>query len=132
MHKFLRKSFFRGVTLRSHRIFALIFNFVIFSSYFAFLKMFIKQINITGYRSYDQLTTIDNLSPKHNVVVGRNGSGKSNFFSAIQFVLSSEYNTLNQDARNNLLHEGTGARATSAKVEIVFDNTLRRLPSVRL
>jgi structural maintenance of chromosome 3 (chondroitin sulfate proteoglycan 6) len=70
------------------------------------------------------------LSPKHNVVVGRNGSGKSNFFYAIQFVLSNEFNTLTQDARNNLLHEGTGTRATNAKVEIVFDNSYRRLPSV--
>lgn len=92
--------------------------------------MYIKEINITGFRSYDQQTSISDLSPKHNVVVGRNGSGKSNFFFAIQFVLSNEFNTLNQDARNNLLHEGTGSRATSAKVEIVFDNSMRRLPSV--
>jgi structural maintenance of chromosome 3 (chondroitin sulfate proteoglycan 6) len=45
-------------------------------------------------------------------------------------VLSNEFNTLNQDQRNNLLHEGTGARAALARVEIIFDNTLRRLPSV--
>ena len=36
-------------------------------------------------------------SSKHNVIVGRNGSGKSNFFDAIQFVLvSSRFNTLRQ------------------------------------
>ena len=92
--------------------------------------MYIREINITGYRSYKELTTIGNFSPKHNVVVGRNGSGKSNFFSAIQFVLSNEFNTLNQDQRNNLLHEGTGTRAQTAKVEIVFDNSDHRLPSV--
>ncbi|CAD5211976.1 unnamed protein product [Bursaphelenchus okinawaensis] len=91
--------------------------------------MFIKEINITGFRSYKELTTIKDFSPKHNVVVGRNGSGKSNFFFAIQFVLSNEFNNLNQEQRNNLLHEGTGQRAPYARVEIVFDNTLRRLPS---
>lgn len=92
--------------------------------------MFIREINITGFRSYSDLTAISDLSPKHNVVVGRNGSGKSNFFLAIQFVLSNDFNSLNQEQRNNMLHEGTGTRASSAKVEIVFDNSFRRLPSV--
>ncbi|CAD5216498.1 unnamed protein product [Bursaphelenchus xylophilus] len=91
--------------------------------------MHIKEINITGFRSYKELTTIKDFSPKHNVVVGRNGSGKSNFFYAIQFVLSNEFNNLNQEQRNNLLHEGTGQRAPYARVEIVFDNSFHRLPS---
>ncbi|KAI6242798.1 Structural maintenance of chromosomes protein [Aphelenchoides fujianensis] len=91
--------------------------------------MYIREINITGFRSYFELTSITDLSRKHNVVVGRNGSGKSNFFYAIQFVLSNEFNNLNQEQRNNLLHEGTGQRVAQAKVEIVFDNSLHRLPS---
>lgn len=61
--------------------------------------------------------------------MGRNGSGKSNFFYAIQFVLSSEYSHLSQEQRHNILHEGTGNRSTLAKVEIVFDNSDRRIPS---
>ncbi|KAI6188353.1 Structural maintenance of chromosomes protein [Aphelenchoides besseyi] len=91
--------------------------------------MYIREINITGFRSYNELTSVTEFSPKHNVVVGRNGSGKSNFFYAIQFVLSNEFNNLNQEQRNNLLHEGTGQRVQLAKVEIVFDNSLHRLPS---
>uniref|UniRef100_A0A915E1F9 RecF/RecN/SMC N-terminal domain-containing protein n=1 Tax=Ditylenchus dipsaci TaxID=166011 RepID=A0A915E1F9_9BILA len=68
--------------------------------------MFIKEINITGFRSYRDTTSVNNFSPKHNVVVvGRNGSGKSNFFYAIQFVLSNEYSHLNQEQRHNILHE---------------------------
>jgi structural maintenance of chromosome 3 (chondroitin sulfate proteoglycan 6) len=47
------------------------------------------------------------LSPHHNVIVGRNGSGKSNFFNAIQFVLlAPKFASLRQEDRQNLLHEG--------------------------
>jgi structural maintenance of chromosome 3 (chondroitin sulfate proteoglycan 6) len=67
-------------------------------------------------------------SPQHNIVVGRNGSGKSNFFSAIQFVLSDDYNNLRTDQRTALLHEGTGPRVISSYVELIFDNKDKRLP----
>jgi structural maintenance of chromosome 3 (chondroitin sulfate proteoglycan 6) len=62
------------------------------------------------------------------VVVGRNGQGKSNFFDAIQFVLASQrFNTLRQEERQQLLHEGVGANMMSAFVEIVFDNSDGRM-----
>lgn len=61
-------------------------------------------------------------------LVGRNGSGKSNFFYAIQFVLSDEFSHLRAEERQGLLHEGTGARIISAYVDIIFDNTDNRLP----
>jgi structural maintenance of chromosome 3 (chondroitin sulfate proteoglycan 6) len=38
------------------------------------------------------------------VVVGRNGSGKSNFFAAIRFVLNDAYTKLGQEERQALLH----------------------------
>ncbi|KAG9771389.1 hypothetical protein KCU75_g7714, partial [Aureobasidium melanogenum] len=53
--------------------------------------MHIKQIIIQGFKSYKDQTVIEPFSPKHNVIVGRNGSGKSNFFAAIRFVLSDAY-----------------------------------------
>ncbi|XP_007939794.1 structural maintenance of chromosomes protein 3 [Orycteropus afer afer] len=59
---------------------------------------------------------------------GRNGSGKSNFFYAIQFVLSDEFSHLRPEQRLALLHEGTGPRVISAFVEIIFDNSDNRLP----
>ena len=46
-------------------------------------------------------------SPEHNVIVGRNGSGKSNLFNAIQFVLiAPKFANLRQEERQSLLHEG--------------------------
>jgi structural maintenance of chromosome 3 (chondroitin sulfate proteoglycan 6) len=93
--------------------------------------MYIKQVTIQGFRSYRDSTGCEQFSKKHNLVVGRNGSGKSNFFTAIQFVLSDEFNNLRAEQRVNLLHEGTGPRVISAMVEIVFDNSDRRLPIQR-
>lgn len=90
--------------------------------------MYIKQIIIQGFRSYRDQIAVEPFSPRHNVVVGRNGSGKSNFFYAIQFVLSDDYSHLSAEERQQLLHEGTGQRTLSAFVEIVFDNSDNRLP----
>ena len=71
---------------------------------------------------------MDPFSPRHNVIVGRNGSGKSNFFYAIQFVLSDEFSHLRPEQRQQLLHEGPGQRTLVAYVEIIFDNSDNRLP----
>lgn len=61
--------------------------------------------------------------------VGRNGSGKSNFFWAIRFVLSDAYSSMTREERQALLHEGTGASTLSAFVEIIFDNEDNRFPT---
>ena len=62
-------------------------------------RMFIKQVIIQGFKSYREQTVVEPFDPGHNVVVGRNGSGKSNFFYAIQFVLSDEYSHLRPEQR---------------------------------
>jgi chromosome segregation ATPase len=54
--------------------------------------------------SYKEQTVIEPFSPKHNVIVGRNGSGKSNFFAAIRFVLSDAYTHMGREERQALLH----------------------------
>ncbi|KAI9480450.1 MAG: RecF/RecN/SMC [Benjaminiella poitrasii] len=91
--------------------------------------MHIKQVIIQGFKSYKDQTMIDPFSPKHNVIVGRNGSGKSNFFAAIRFVLGDAYQNLSKEERQSLLHEGVGAATISAFVEIIFDNSDNRFPT---
>ncbi|KAI9005213.1 putative chromosome segregation protein SudA [Gaertneriomyces semiglobifer] len=91
--------------------------------------MYIKQIIIQGFKSYKDQTALEPFSPHLNVVVGRNGSGKSNFFWAIRFVLSDAYTNMTREERQSLLHEGTGPPTLSAFVEIVFDNTDQRFPT---
>ncbi|KAH9659352.1 Structural maintenance of chromosomes protein 3 [Citrus sinensis] len=60
--------------------------------------------------------------------VGANGSGKTNFFHAIRFVLSDIFQNLRSEDRHALLHEGAGHQVLSAFVEIVFDNSDNRIP----
>jgi len=81
------------------------------------------------YSSYKNQTVIEPFSPKHNVIVGRNGSGKSNFFAAIRFVLSDAYTQMGREERQALLHEGSGSAVMSAYVEIIFDNSDERFPT---
>ncbi|RKF57387.1 Chromosome segregation protein sudA [Golovinomyces cichoracearum] len=91
--------------------------------------MFIKQIIIQGFKSYKDQIVVEPFSPKTNVIVGRNGSGKSNFFAAIRFVLSDAYNQMGREERQALLHEGSGSAVMSAYVEIIFDNSDDRFPT---
>ncbi|KAF2230010.1 chromosome segregation protein SudA [Viridothelium virens] len=91
--------------------------------------MHIKQIIIQGFKSYKDQTVIEPFSPKHNVIVGRNGSGKSNFFAAIRFVLSDAYTQMGREERQALLHEGSGSAVMTAYVEVIFDNLDERFPT---
>ena len=91
--------------------------------------MYIKQIIIQGFKSYKDQTVLEPFSSKHNVIVGRNGSGKSNFFAAIRFALSDSYTAMNKEERQGLLHEGSGSAVMSAYVEIIFDNSDDRFPT---
>mmetsp|Transcript_43986 Transcript_43986/g.113680 ORF Transcript_43986/g.113680 Transcript_43986/m.113680 type:complete len:1199 (-) Transcript_43986:65-3661(-) len=91
--------------------------------------MHIKQVIIRGFKTYkEQVSLAEDFHPGVNVVVGFNGSGKSNFFNAILFVISDHFGTMRAEMRKSLLHEGTGPAVLTAFVEIVFDNTDRRLP----
>jgi len=91
--------------------------------------MHIKQVVIRGFKTYkDQTSLTEDFHAGVNAVVGFNGSGKSNFFNAILFVLSNNYGTLRAETRKALLHEGAGPAVLTAFVEIVFDNQDRRMP----
>lgn len=86
---------------------------------------------VVVWRNIDRdQTEIEPFSPRHNVVVGRNGSGKSNFFAgvytcvaninstdahtalAIRFVLSDAYTSMSREERQSLLHEGVSVTTT--------------------
>jgi len=85
----------------------------------------IKSIRIKGLKSYKD-ETISDLDKKVNVIVGRNGAGKSNFFFAIKFVLSDMI--LSEEERRKILHSSAKEQDATAFVEITFDNTSRRFP----
>ncbi|KAF1849106.1 RecF/RecN/SMC protein [Cucurbitaria berberidis CBS 394.84] len=84
---------------------------------------YIKQITIQGFKSYKDQMQMEPFSPNCNVIVGRNGSGKSNFFAAVRFVLGDDDQFISREERTNMLHEGSGSAVMSAYVEVCFDNT---------
>jgi len=88
----------------------------------------IKRVTIRGFKTYRQETVITDISPHVNIVLGKNGSGKSNLLDAIQFVLSDKYTSLRAEERDKLLHEGAGRDTTHATVEVVFDNSSKQIP----
>lgn len=92
-------------------------------------------MQVQGFKSYHAESTTT-FSNGLNLLVGRNGSGKSNFFSAIRFVLGDSYTSLSRDERQALLHDGStgvgaagGGATLSAFVEIEFDNEDGRFPT---
>jgi len=92
--------------------------------------MHIKQVIVEGFKTYREQTVVD-FDNGLNCIVGANGSGKSNLFHAIRFVLSDVFGTIRAEERQRLLHEGAGHAVMSAYVEIVFDNADGRLPVER-
>lgn len=88
--------------------------------------MYIKRVVIKGFKTYRNETIIDDFSQHHNIIIGANGSGKSNLFAAIRFVLSDEYSALKREERQGLIHQGAGS-VMSASVEIVFHDPDHRM-----
>ena len=92
-------------------------------------QLSIVRVELSGFKSYAH-ATVNNLSPHCNVVVGANGSGKSNLFSALEFVLAErDFSNLTHAERQELLHESSpDMAALTAFVEITFDNSDQRIP----
>uniref|UniRef100_T1HEQ8 SMC hinge domain-containing protein n=1 Tax=Rhodnius prolixus TaxID=13249 RepID=T1HEQ8_RHOPR len=76
-----------------------------------------KDIIINNFKSYGEETTIDNFSPISNILVGSNGSGKSNFLEAIKFVIDFGKSYKQQSEKIKLYHHG---RKCFLSVEIIF------------
>jgi len=90
--------------------------------------MHIKRLVLENFKSYKERSVLE-FDAGHNVIVGKNGSGKSNTFFAIRFVLSQKYQTIRAEDRKSLLHEGSArSEVLSASVEIVFCNKDGRMP----
>ncbi|EOD23677.1 hypothetical protein EMIHUDRAFT_239326 [Emiliania huxleyi CCMP1516] len=45
--------------------------------------MRLLRLVMEGFKCYKDRIELDPFSPKHNIVVGANGSGKSNFFAGV-------------------------------------------------
>ncbi len=98
-------------------------DFFFFSSF----AMHITEIHLENFRSFGSSSPPLELHPHVNVVVGRNGSGKSSLVEAVAFVLQAR--NCSPQERRHLIHDGRDRGAgDNASVKIVLDNSDRRLP----
>lgn len=91
--------------------------------------MILKRVVLRGFKTYRDETVIEDFSPGCNLVLGKNGSGKSNLIDAIQFVLTNKYEGMSTEMRLQLVYQGVGnEKVTQADVELTFDNSQKRIP----
>lgn len=101
--------------------------------------MILKQIQIKRFKTYKDFNQIESFSKSINILIGKNGEGKSNFLNAIAYVLTDFYSHLKDESKKFLFHKETrelieGGGHENEKndlskliVELYFDNTSRNL-----
>ncbi len=90
----------------------------------------IKQLKLHGFKSFAKTTEIP-FSNGYSVVVGSNGSGKSNIVDSMMFVLGSlSAKTMRAEKAPNLIYNGGKIHepAKHAQVDIIFDNSKKEFP----
>lgn len=92
--------------------------------------MYLKQIEIIGFKSFAKKTQID-ITGNITAVVGPNGSGKSNVADAIKWVLGEQrVKSLRGDKMEDVIFNGTAEKRPLgyAQVSLLIDNANRILP----
>merc|ERR1712106_571156 len=85
--------------------------------------MFIKSIELDGFKSYAKRTVVDNFDNMFNAITGLNGSGKSNILDSICFLLGiSNLSHVRATNLQELVYKNGQAGVTKATVSINFDN----------
>lgn len=94
--------------------------------------MFLKRIDVTGFKSFADKTEID-FSPGITAVVGPNGSGKSNIADAIRWVLGEQSaRSLRGAKMEDVIFAGSETRRAInfCEVSLTLDNGDHHLPVV--
>ncbi|VEF48434.1 chromosome segregation protein SMC [Bacillus freudenreichii] len=92
--------------------------------------MFLKQLNIYGFKSFAEKTELE-FVPGVTAVVGPNGSGKSNVTDALRWVLGEQSaKSLRGGTMEDIIFAGSDARKplNYAEVSIILDNQAGNLP----
>lgn len=87
--------------------------------------MHIKQVKLRNFRSFSEEVVLS-FSAHANIVVGRNGTGKSSLVVAIHFLMCGEKSFSGEYME--YVHEEGRLGEVSASVEIVFSNEDQRFP----
>ncbi len=92
--------------------------------------MFLKSVTLKGFKSFAETTVVD-FDPGLTVVVGPNGTGKSNIVESIAWVLGSQSPTsMRSDQMQDVIFAGSGGRSPlgRAEVTLALGNEDGRLP----
>lgn len=92
--------------------------------------MYLKKLELSGFKSFAKATTLE-FPSKVTAVVGPNGSGKSNIAEAIRWVLGEQsMKSLRGKKGEDLIWNGSQhvPRMGKAAVTLVFDNKDGRIP----
>ncbi|KKS82872.1 MAG: Chromosome partition protein Smc [Candidatus Wolfebacteria bacterium GW2011_GWC1_43_10] len=93
--------------------------------------MFLKRLEINGFKSFAGKTVFNFSDAGIVCIVGPNGSGKSNIIDAIRWLIGErEAKALRGEKIEDLIFAGTPKkpRQSLAKVNLVFDNSTGTLP----
>ena len=86
--------------------------------------MHIKEIILDGFKSYANKTSVSGLDRHFNAITGFNGSGKSNIFDALCFVMGiSSLSNVRAANLQDLIYKKGLAGIDKASVTVIFDNT---------
>ena len=85
--------------------------------------MYITEIILEGFKSYQDRTAITGFDPNFNAITGLNGSGKSNILDAICFVLGiTNLSQVRVSSLQQLIYKQGQAGITKCSVTIKFNN----------
>jgi chromosome segregation protein len=91
--------------------------------------VFIKKVEIYGFKSFGFKNTVINFNNGLVAVTGPNGSGKSNVLDAIMFALGENSpKALRVDKFQSLFHDTQNKSHKLVRVSITFDNQNRGIP----
>ncbi len=92
--------------------------------------MFLKSVTLKGFKSFAETTAVD-FVPGLNVVVGPNGTGKSNIVESIAWVLGSQSPTsMRSNQMADVIFSGSHSKPALGRAEVVLTlcNEDGRLP----
>jgi len=91
--------------------------------------VYIKKLEIYGFKSFGFKNTVLHLNNGLVVVTGPNGSGKSNILDAIMFALGENSpKLLRVDKFQSLFHDSENSSHRLVRVNVTFDNSDRGIP----
>ncbi|HSA72491.1 MAG TPA: chromosome segregation SMC family protein [Nitrososphaeraceae archaeon] len=91
--------------------------------------MYIKKLEIYGFKSFGFKNTVLHLNNGLVAVTGPNGSGKSNILDAIMFALGENSpKLLRVDKFQSLFHDSENSSHRLVRVNLTFDNSDRGIP----